>query len=472
MILEQHYLGCLSQASYLIGDERSGIAAVVDPRRDVDEYLQAASSRGLAIRHVLLTHFHADFLSGHLELQRKLGATIYLGAAATAEYPFTPLADGDLIELGEVRIRTLATPGHTPESVCYLVYDLARDAGRPHAVLTGDTLFIGDVGRPDLMASRGVTAEDLAGRLYDSLRSKLLPLPDETILYPGHGAGSSCGKSLGSETSSTIGRQRQVNYALQPMSREEFVKLMTAGLPPAPRYFGHDARLNREVKPLLDETLRRALTPLSLGEVLALRSRGVRVLDVRSPGAFAAGHLAGSINVGLEGRFAAWAGTILDPGGALVIVAEPGQEREAVVRLARVGLERIEGYLEGGLRDLEDRADLVGRFRRWSPANLAAGMGSPSPPLVLDVRAPGERAERRIAGSIHIPLPELRGRAGEVPGDREVVIHCGSGYRSSIAASLLMEAGLAIAGDLEGGIEAWKTSGQPLDTGTLEPTRR
>jgi glyoxylase-like metal-dependent hydrolase (beta-lactamase superfamily II)/rhodanese-related sulfurtransferase len=468
MILEQHYLACLSQASYLIGDERTRTATVVDPRRDVEEYLQSASSRGLTIRHVLLTHFHADFISGHLELRQATGAGIYLGAAAAAEYPFTPLADGDEIDLGDVRIRAMETPGQTPESVCYLVFDRTRDPGRPHAVLTGDTLFVGDVGRPDLMASRGVAAEDLAGRLYDSLRGKILPLPDETILYPGHGAGSACGKSLGKETSCTIGRQRQVNDALQPMSREAFIGLVTAGLPAAPRYFGHDARLNREMRPLLSETVDAALRPLTIEEVLILRSRGARILDVRSPWAFADSHLSGSINVGLDGRFASWAGTVLDPGESLVLVADPGREREALIRLGRVGLDRVQGYLDGGIGALQGRPGLRAGFRRWSPADLAAGAGSARPPLVLDVRAPGERSGERIAGSLHIPLADLRDRAGELPRHREIVVQCGTGYRSAIAASLLLAQGLPRVGDLEGGFEAWKAAGQPVVGGAAQ----
>jgi glyoxylase-like metal-dependent hydrolase (beta-lactamase superfamily II)/rhodanese-related sulfurtransferase len=472
MILEQHYLGCLSQASYFIGDEESGTAAVVDPRRDVDEYLEKARDRGLTIRHVLLTHFHADFISGHLELRRNTNATIYIGAAGTADYPFTPLSDGESIEFGKVRIQALATPGHTPESTSFLVFDLGQDRESPHAVLTGDTLFIGDVGRPDLMASRGITAEELAGQLYDSLREKILTLPDRTILFPGHGAGSACGKNLGSETSCTIGRQRSSNYALQPMSRNEFVRLVTAGQPKPPRYFPFDAQLNKEERPHLDEVLERALKPLSLEQVLALHNRGARILDVRGADEFARLHLNGSFNVGLKGKFASWVGTVLRPEDALVIVAAPGEEREAITRLGRIGMDQVAGYLEDGIDALKDRADLGGSFQRLSLSDLAGDLDTDTAPLVLDIRAPGEREEGHIADSLHIPLSELQERLDEIPRDRSIVVHCSGGYRSAIAASLLRNHGLASVGDLRGGYGAWKDAGHPTVPGAVSPSAR
>ncbi|HZI93095.1 MAG TPA: MBL fold metallo-hydrolase, partial [Patescibacteria group bacterium] len=300
MILKQYYLGCLAHASYLIADE-AGAAVVVDPQRDIDQYLDDAARLGLTIRHVLLTHFHADFVAGHLELRDRVGASIGLGARASADYPFTALKDGDTIELGSVRLKILETPGHTPEGISILAYDLNASADKPHAVLTGDTLFIGDVGRPDLMASIGITADDLAGMLYDSLRGKLMALPDETLLYPAHGAGSMCGKNLSTDTVSTIGAQRQYNYALQPMSKEAFVRMVTADQPEAPRYFAHDAELNRSERATLDTMLERALAPLGLDEMLKLREAGARVLDVRDPAEFEGAHLDGSVNIGLGG---------------------------------------------------------------------------------------------------------------------------------------------------------------------------
>ena len=365
MILEQRYLGCLSHASYLVADEATGVAAVVDPQRDVDGYLAEARARGLTIRHVLLTHFHADFVSGHLELAERAGADIRLGARAKADYPFIPMHDGDVLRLGEnaqVRLTFLETPGHTPESVSILVHDEARDASAPHAVLTGDTLFIGDVGRPDLLASQGLTAADLAGMLYDSLRGKLLPLPDATLVYPAHGAGSACGKSLSRDTVSTMGIQRRGNYALRPMPREEFVRLVTADQPEMPAYFAFAADLNRRHRATLDAALERASRPLDLEAFLRRRAEGAQVLDVREPPEFAAGHLAGGINIGLSGRYASWAGTLLDAGHPLLLVAPPGREREAALRLGRIGFDDVEGFLAGGAGAFVRSPDVV---RRW-----------------------------------------------------------------------------------------------------------
>ncbi|MBI1894247.1 MAG: MBL fold metallo-hydrolase, partial [Candidatus Rokubacteria bacterium] len=301
MILKQYYLGCLAHASYLVGDEETHTAVVVDPQRDIGQYLEDARQQGLEIRYVFLTHFHADFVAGHLELRDRVGARICLGARAEAEYAFTPMNDGDALELGKVRLKVLETPGHTPEAISILVYDLAKDERSPHAVLTGDTLFIGDVGRPDLMASVGSTASELAGMLYDSLRGKLLTLPDETLVYPAHGAGSMCGKNLSSDTVSTIGVQRRYNYALQPMSKEEFVALVTADQPEPPDYFAYDAMLNRRERPTLDEALLHEITPLSSDQVLELQAKGAQVVDTRAPQDFAGAHLAGSINIGLIG---------------------------------------------------------------------------------------------------------------------------------------------------------------------------
>ena len=348
MILDQYYLGCLAQASYLIGDAAAGVAAVVDPRRDVDEYLADAERLGVEIRHVILTHFHADFIAGHLELRDRCGATIHLGARAEAEYAFAPLSDGDILDLGKVRLKILETPGHTPEGISVLVFDTAQDPENPHAVLTGDTLFIGDVGRPDLMASVGVTAEELAGMLHDSLHRKLLPLPDATLLYPGHGAGSMCGRSLGKETVSTIGEQRRFNYALQPMSREDFIGIVAADQPDAPLYFSYDAMLNKKERQTLETAMNRALKGLTPEEVLRRREdEGAQVIDVRDPVEFAGGHLIGSTNIGLGGKYATWAGTLLDRHQPIIVVGEPGQEEEAVMRLGRIGFDHVVGYLRG-----------------------------------------------------------------------------------------------------------------------------
>ena len=461
MILKQYYLGCLAQASYLIGDEETGAAAVVDPRRDVELYLEEAGSLGLRIEHVFLTHFHADFVAGHLELRDRAGARIFLGARAQAEYDFTPLKEGDTLEMGRVRLRFLETPGHTPEGISILVYDLADDPHKPNAVLTGDTLFIGDVGRPDLMASAGTPAADLAAMLYDSLRTKLLTLPDETMVYPGHGAGSMCGKNLSSETVSTIGVQRQYNYALQPMSREQFTQLVTEDRPEAPSYFAYDAMLNRGERPVEGHGPK----PLSLSEVLELQKGGVQVLDVRDPMEFEGAHMVGSINVGLGGQFASWAGILLDRDRPIILVAGVGAEEEAVTRLRRVGLDQTLGYLQRGMVALIERPDLVGRTERVTAATLAEQLASPGAPMVLDVRTEPEWGERHIQGSFLIPLGHLRDRIEEIPRDRSVVVHCASGYRSCIAASLLKHHSPADIIDMVGGISAWEASGLPTMPG-------
>ena len=344
MFLKQYYLGCLAHASYLIADEASQTAIVVDPQRDIGQYLTDAGQLGAKIRHVFLTHFHADFLAGHLELRDRCGADIRLGARAEAEYAFIPMHDGDQLEFPGLRLQVLETPGHTIESISILVLDLQKDADKPYAVLTGDTLFIGDVGRPDLRASLGWTAQELGGHLYDSLHDKLLALPDETLVYPAHGAGSLCGKQLSSDTVSTLGQQRRFNYALQPMTKEDFIGLVTADQPDAPAYFTYDAILNTRERPTLDQTLEHVLQPIELDEVLTLGDAGAQVLDVRDAAEYAKGHLAGSINIGLGGQYATWAGTLLDRMRPIVIVAEPGREQEAALRLGRIGFDHVKGH--------------------------------------------------------------------------------------------------------------------------------
>ncbi len=455
MFLKQFYLGCLAHASYMIGDEESRAAVIVDPRRDIDEYLAEADARGLRIERVILTHFHADFVAGHIELRDRVGAEIFLGAKAEADYAFTRLYDGDIIEFGKTKLQALETPGHTPEGISILVFDLEKDTEEPHAVLTGDTLFIGDVGRPDLMTSVGVSAEQLAHMLYDSLHQKLLPLPDETIVYPAHGAGSLCGKSLSTDTSSTMGVQRQYNYALQPMSREEFVRLVTVDQSEVPAYFSYDADLNRRERPTLDSALESELIPLSLEEVLRMKNAGAQVIDVRDPGEFAAAHLVDTMELGLGGQYATWAGTLLSRERPIVIIAEPGREEEAAIRLGRVGFDNMAGYLDGGMGAVQAQPDLIERFERLAPATLAERLHDPAPPFLLDVRRESEYEMSRIEGSLNIPLSHLDERVNGLPRDREIVIYCAGGYRSAIAASLLMQHGLRKVSDLVGGFKAW-----------------
>ena len=460
MILHQFYLNCLAHASYLVGDEQRGAAAVIDPQRDIQQYVAFAEQHGLRIAHVILTHFHADFIAGHLELRDRVGARIYLGARAKAEYPFTPLSDGNRIELGRVRLQAIETPGHTPESISIAVYDLDQSATEPHAVLTGDTLFVGDVGRPDLRAALGWAAVDLGGLLYDSLRSKLLTLPDASLVYPAHGAGSLCGKAIGKETVSTIGEQRRLNYALQPMTKAAFVDLVTADQPDAPPYFTYDAVLNSKERPTLDEALAREVNPMTLDQVLALREVGAQCLDTRDPSEFAAAHLAGSLNIGLGGQYATWAGTILDRERPIVIIADPGREHEAAVRLGRIGFDHIVGYLKDGLRSLETRPDLTATTERIS-APLAAERLDAGAALAVDVRTPGERALKSIPGSVSMPLNQLLDHGGELPKDRPLVVYCAGGYRSSIAASLLQQQGFTQVSEIAGGLAAWETAKLP-----------
>ena len=455
MIFKQYYLNCLAHASFLIGDESTQAAVAVDPQRDVDQYLEDARKWNLEIRHVFLTHCHADFIAGHLELRDRQGARIHLGAQAKAEFEFTPMKDGDILDLGRIRLQTLETPGHTAESICLLLYDLDESEDDPHAVLTGDTLFVGDVGRPDLRASLGWSARQLGEMLYDSVHEKLLKLPDKTLVYPAHGAGSLCGKNLSAETVSTIGDQRRHNYALQPMSKEDFIRIVTADQPEAPQYFTYDAILNTKERETLEQVLRRELKPLSVDEVLALQWSGAQVLDTRDPGDFAKAHLAGSINIGLGGQYATWAGTLLDPEERIALICEPGREEEAARRLGRIGFDRVSGYLEEGIQALEQRPDLVDGWDRVDAAVLADQLLSASPPLVVDVRAPKERETKHIKGSVHIPLNQLRGRASELPQDRTLALHCAGGYRSSIAAAILQQEGFTEIEELAGGITAW-----------------
>jgi len=462
MIFQQFYLNCLAHASYLIGDETTAVAAVVDPQRDIDQYLAFAGERGLQIRHVFLTHLHADFVAGHLELRDRVGATIYLGAAAQAEYAFTPLRDGDRVEMGRVRFQVLETPGHTPESISILVFDLDGTVADPYAVLTGDTLFVGDVGRPDLRASLGWSATDLGGLLYDSLRTKLLTLPDGSLVYPAHGAGSLCGKAISKETVSTIGEQRRANYALQPMTKAQFIDIVTADQPDAPAYFTYDAVLNSRERPTLQESLARELNPMTLDQALALHQVGGQLLDTREPSDFAAAHLAGSVNIGLGGQYATWAGTVLSHDRPIVIIADPGRESESAVRLGRIGFDHVVGYLKDGLRSLEGRPELTVETERIS-APVAAERLATGAPLLVDVRAPGERNQKRVAGSVGIPLNHLTERLDDLPKDRPLLVYCAGGYRSSIAASLLQQHGFTRVSEIAGGIAAWEAAQLPVE---------
>jgi glyoxylase-like metal-dependent hydrolase (beta-lactamase superfamily II)/rhodanese-related sulfurtransferase len=458
VILKQYYLGCLAHASYLVADREGGTAAVIDPQRDIEQYLADAEELGLAVRHVFLTHMHADFIAGHLELRDRTGATIHLGAQAKAEYAFTPMADGDELALGEVRLQVLETPGHSPESISIVLIDPEHDGEKPCAVLTGDTLFIGDVGRPDLRASLGWSAEQLASMLYDSLHEKILPLPDETLVYPAHGAGSLCGKNLSTDTVSTIGVQREYNYALQPMSRERFVEIVTADQPDTPAYFTYDAVLNARERPTLDDALERQLQPLDLAQLRELLSEGAQLLDTREQADFEGAHIRGALNIGLGGSFATWCGTLLDPARAVVLIAEPGREVEAATRLGRIGFDTVAGYLRGGMEQLENAPELVERIDRITAGSASDQLAGDTPPLLVDVRTPREWGEEHIDGALNLPLSQLADRLDEVPADRPLIVHCASGYRSAIAVSLLRREGHSEVANLVGGLAAWTSA--------------
>lgn len=452
MILEQYYIECLSHASYLVGDETTGRAIVVDPRRDISEYLADAERLGLHIEGVINTHFHADFVSGHLELVEATGAWIGFGDAAETEYPIRRLKHGERISLGEVEIEVLSTPGHTWESISLVIRE--HPGASPTTVLTGDSLFIGDVGRPDLANLGDTSNTDLARAMYRTIHRTLLNLPDSVVVMPAHGAGSSCGKNLSDDLTSTIGRERRTNPSVQPMSEDAFVALITDGQPAVPAYFSADVALNKADHPLLDQ--HRHIPAVSAAELRAELAGGTKVLDARSPDDFAAGHLRGSINVGFDGRFAETGGMVADIGEKIILIAYPGEEQDAAMRLARIGSDGAAGYFTVGADgDFGiELADLVQQAQRTTAAELDELLAADAITLV-DIRNPGEREFGVIPRAIPIPLAQLRSRIGELPADRPVVVHCAGGWRSSVAASLLRAQGLTQVSDLVGGYDEW-----------------
>jgi glyoxylase-like metal-dependent hydrolase (beta-lactamase superfamily II)/rhodanese-related sulfurtransferase len=461
MYFEQFYLGCLAHASYMLGSE--GEAAVIDPQRDVDLYLKAASERGLKITHIFETHLHADFVSGHVELAERTGATIHIGAKAGATFPHDALQDGSEVKLGKVRITALETPGHTPEGVSLVIIDEEKSA-KPWAVLTGDTLFIGDVGRPDL--SKSHTPQQLAGMMYDSLHGKLLRLSDDVLVYPAHGAGSLCGRSMRAERSSTIGTERLTNYALQIKSRDEFIRQLTENLPARPEYFLQDAQINREGAPALREL--RELLPISPQEVKALLEQGVFALDVRPNAEFAAAHVPDSVNIALSGQFASWAGALMGLGAKPVLIADtPDQYSEARMRLARVGIEDPRGFLKGGLAAWERAGLPVAHLPQMTPQELQERLNS-NGMQVLDVRREPEWQAGHITEASWFPLDQFKVSAPEVDLAKALAIHCQGGYRSMIACSLLRRAGVENVINVTGGFDAWRNAGLPVETAVVE----
>jgi glyoxylase-like metal-dependent hydrolase (beta-lactamase superfamily II)/rhodanese-related sulfurtransferase len=463
MEIKRFYLACLAHASYLVHD--SGEAAVIDPQRDVNLYIEEARELGVTIRWVIETHLHADFVSGHLELAARAGATICLGAGSGATFPHRDLDDNDELPLGRATLRALATPGHTEESICILALEPLKNGGlSPLAVFTGDTLFIGDVGRPDLSPTK--TPQELAALLFDSLHRKLLNLPAETLVYPAHGAGSLCGRQMSADSSSTIGREIRLNYALQPKTREEFVSLLTAEMPPRPAYFQSEVARNRAGAVALEQLPPvRALTP---DEVVELQSAGAVVLDTRPNEQYGAAHLPGSLHVALSGQFASWAARLLGIEANLVLVAEDiAALEEARMRLARVGMEKVAGALAGGILGWIDAGKTIHSVDQITPVDGAEWLqSSPESTMLLDVREKSERASNGfIPGSVSIPLPELQARLNELDRNRTVLVVCRSGYRSSIATSILDSAGFPRLANINGGFDAWRLS-FPVETST------
>ncbi len=437
MEIKQLYTGCLSEAAYFIASESE--AAVIDPLRDTDVYVQMAAERGVKIKYIFETHFHADFVSGHIDLSKKTGAPIIYGPGAKTGFTMHEATDGEEFMVGKLKIKALHTPGHTLESTCYLLHN---EAGAPHYIFTGDTLFVGDVGRPDLF-SGNLTKEELAGMMYESLNNKIKPLSDNVIVYPAHGPGSSCGKNLGPDTDSTIGAQKATNYALQDMTKDEFIKAVTTGLNAPPAYFPLNARINKEGYDSLDDVYSKGLKALSIAEFKQQVANDVWILDTRAATVFTQGFVPGSISIGLDGRFAEWAGTMLPLKQALVLVTEAGKEKESVTRLARVGIDNIHGYLDGGYEAWAAAGETIDLIIDIEPDELAMDLPHDNLLEVIDVRKPTEFEAGHVKGAVNIPLDTLTdpGHIAEIDDTHNLYVHCAGGYRSVIAASLLKRQG-------------------------------
>lgn len=460
MFFKQFYLACLAHASYLIGSE--GEAVVVDPQRDVDQYIREAEANDLKIKYIIETHLHADFVSGHRELAARTGAQIVFGEEAAADLPHRAVRDGEKIELGKIVLQFLETPGHTPESICVLVTD-TEISDRPQKVLTGDTLFIGDVGRPDLAGGRGYTPQMMAAMMYDSLHEKILRLADDVEVYPAHGAGSMCGRNMSKETSSTIGEQRKFNYALKPMTKEAFIDMMTAELPDAPAYFPKDAEINRSgARDLSDLPQPEALTPKQVAD---LRSAGHVLLDVRPGSDFCSAHVPDSVNIGLGGQFAIWAGSLIPLTAAIVLIADnKKQVDEAVVRLARVGIESVKGYLEGGVESWERAGFPVATIDQITVEDLK-NKSAARELQIVDVRRLAEYSSGHVPHAVNVPLAGLESGIEKLPFNKTkpTAVICAGGYRSSTAVSLLEQQGYEHLLNVMGGTAAWVNAGFPTE---------
>ncbi len=461
MFFKQFYLNCLAHASYLIGSDNE--AVVVDPQRDVDQYLDEAAAHNLKIKFVIETHLHADFVSGHRELAALSGAEIVFGQKAGATIPHRAVKDGDELVVGKVKLRILETPGHTPEGICVLLID-PEISDQPQKILTGDTLFIGDVGRPDLAGGKGYTPQMMAGMMYESLHEKLMRLDDAVEVYPAHGAGSMCGRNLSSETSSTIGEQRKFNYALQPMTREQFIKLMTTDLPEAPAYFSKDAEINRTGATALTGLPQAAA--LSPAEVAGLGAHGAVILDVRDGADFGAGHIPGALNIGLGGQFASWAGSLIPMSSPIVIVADSDERiEEARLRLARVGLENIQGNLAGGISAWQESGRGFEFVPQISVAELKQLIETRPELQLIDVRRLAEYDSGHAPGALNSPLAGLRERLPQLglKPDAKTAVICAGGYRSSAGTSILQQLGFNDLLNVIGGTKAWIEAGYEVE---------
>lgn len=455
MYIEQLYTSCLAEAAYYI--ESDGEVAIIDPLRETEPYIALANKRNAKIKFVFETHFHADFVSGHIDLARKTGSVIVYGPTAETGYKTLVAEDGETFNIGKIKLKVLHTPGHTLESSCYLLID---EHGKDHAIFTGDTLFVGDVGRPDLAIKSDLTINDLAGMMYDSLNNKIKPLADDVIVYPAHGAGSSCGKNIGKETFSTIGQQKKMNYALQPMSKELFVKAVTEGLSAAPNYFAWDAKLNKQGYSDIDEVLDRNTKALSVEEVEKEIASGALVLDVRTPDEFEKGFVPNAINIGLNGQYAPWVGALIDPKAKLVVVAAEGKETEAVLRLARVGYENVSGVLKGGIEAWKNAGKNVDTVNSVSAADFVANMKASD--TVLDVRKPGEVESGMIENAHHICLSDLQNQLDSMDKNANYLVHCAGGYRSMMAVSIMKQKGFKHLTNVLGGMGKIKETGIKL----------
>jgi hydroxyacylglutathione hydrolase len=454
MYIEQLYTSCLAEAAYYI--ESEGEAAVIDPLRDTTPYLKLAQERGAKIRFVLETHFHADFVSGHIDLAKQSGAKIVYGPGAETGYEVYQATDGEELKIGKLTLKVLHTPGHTPESVCFLLLD---ENQKPHAVFTGDTLFVGDVGRPDLLDGK-MSKEELAGMMYDSLNTKIKMLPDDVIVYPGHGAGSSCGKNIGKETHCTIGTQKKTNYALQEMSKEEFIEKVTEGILPPPKYFFEDAKINKQGYQPIEQVIERNRQPLSPEDFEQAVAQGAQILDTRIPNDFEKGFIPGSLSIGLNGQYAIWVGSLLKIDQPLVLVCEEGKEEEAIIRLARVGYENVRGFLKGGMEAWKAAGKATDTVESVSAEEMKKLLLEET---VLDVRKPGEYAASRVKGAEFLTLSELESKMEQLSKETPYLIHCAGGYRSMIAASMLKAKGYTKLKNVYGGFKSIRESGIELE---------